>query len=163
MSLSLNELTLAYVGYFWWNTHRLIVSLRYLTSFRLEDKTNIKFIGIESIDLLQVRSWCWTEDRPLPEWIRIQLIITHTDLSVTPLNKTVLWAFFLHVLRYVGVSSQSGLCLWRVFQTFFLIVLRYQFESLFRHSVGCTTYWVHVSPEWCPCDLLHVLSLGTIN
>ena len=32
----------------------------------------------------------------------------------------------------------------------------------FIHWVGCTTYWVHVSLEWDPCDL-HVLSLGTVN
>ena len=46
---------------------------------------------------------------------------------------------------------------------FFLNVLRYQLESWFIHSVGCTTYWVHVSPEWGSCDLLHVLNMGTIN
>ena len=36
-------------------------------------------------------------------------------------------------------------------------------RSLPLHSVGCTTYWVHVSSEWGPCDLLHVLRLGTVN
>ena len=88
--------------------------------------------------------------------------------------------FFRHVLRYeletwyihpVGctthqawVSSQSGLCLWRVFWgTFFLNVLRYQLESWFIHSLGRTTYWVPISPEWGPCDILHVLSVGAVN
>ena len=49
------------------------------------------------------------------------------------------------------------------FLDFFLNVLRYQLQSWFIHSVGCTTCWVHVSPEWGPCDLLHVLSLVTVN
>ena len=64
-------LTLAYVGYFSWNMHWNIVSPRYLTSLLLEDKTNIDFIDIESIDLVQVRSWCWMHDRPLCEWMWI--------------------------------------------------------------------------------------------
>ena len=65
--------------------------------------------------------------------------------------------------REVWVSSQSGLCLWRVFWIFSnRNVLSYQPESLFIHWVGCTTYWVHVSLEWDPCDL-HILSLGTVN
>ena len=41
--------------------------------------------------------------------------------------------------------------------------LRYQLESWWIYSVGCTTYWVHVSRAWGPCDLLHVLGLGTVN
>ena len=49
------------------------------------------------------------------------------------------------------------------FPYFFLNVLPYQHESWFIHWVGCTTYWVHVTLEWDPCDLLHVVSLGTIN
>ena len=48
------------------------------------------------------------------------------------------------------------------FLDFFLNVVPYQLESWFMHWVGCTTYWVHVSLEWDPCDL-HVLSLGTVN
>ena len=48
------------------------------------------------------------------------------------------------------------------FRDFFLNVVPYQLESWFIHWVGCTTYWVHVSLEWHPCDL-HVLSLGTVN
>ena len=44
----------------------------------------------------------------------------------------------------------------------FLNVLPYQLESWFIHWVGCTTYWVHVSLEWDPCDL-HVLSIGTVK
>ena len=48
------------------------------------------------------------------------------------------------------------------FPYFFLNVLLYQLESWFIHWVGCTTYWVHVSLEWDPCDL-HVISLGTVN
>ena len=46
------------------------------------------------------------------------------------------------------------------FLDFFLNVVPYQLESWFIHWVGCTTYRVHVSLEWDPCDL-HVLSLGT--
>ena len=42
------------------------------------------------------------------------------------------------------------------FLDFFLNVLPSQLESWFIHWVGCTTYWVHVSLEWDPCDL-HVL------
>ena len=49
------------------------------------------------------------------------------------------------------------------FPDFFLNVLPYQLESWFLHWVGCKTYWAHVSLEWDPCDLLHVLSLGTVN
>ena len=49
------------------------------------------------------------------------------------------------------------------FPDFFLNVLPYQLESWFIHWVGCTTNWVHVSLEWDPSDLLHVLSLGTVN
>ena len=49
------------------------------------------------------------------------------------------------------------------FPDFFLNVLSYQLESWFIHWVGCTTNWVHVSLEWDPCDLLHVISLGTVN
>ena len=48
------------------------------------------------------------------------------------------------------------------FLDFFLNVVPYQLESWFIHWVGCTTYWVHVSLEWDPCDL-HVLSLGIVN
>ena len=48
------------------------------------------------------------------------------------------------------------------FLDFFLNVVPYQLESWFIHWVGCTTYWVHVSLEWDPCDL-HVLSLGTVK
>ena len=46
---------------------------------------------------------------------------------------------------------------------FFLNVLRYQLESWFIHSLGRTTYGVHISPEWGPCDILHVLSVGAVN
>ena len=35
----------------------------------------------------------------------------------------------------------------------------HQLESWFMHSVVCTIYWVDVSP----CDLLYVLSLGTVT
>ena len=49
------------------------------------------------------------------------------------------------------------------FLDFILNVLPSQLESWFIHWVGCTTYWVHVSLEWDPCDLLHILSLGTVN
>ena len=48
------------------------------------------------------------------------------------------------------------------FLDFFLNVVPYQLESWFIHWVGWTTYWVHVSLEWDPCDL-HVLSLSTVN
>ena len=56
------------------------------------------------------------------------------QMCKAPCHWKVFWAFFLHVLRYeleiwythpvggtthqVWISSQSGLCLWRVFQTF---------------------------------------------
>ena len=56
-----------------------------------------------------------------------------------------------------------GSLLWRVFQTFFSKCWRYRLERWFIHSVGCTTYWVHISPEWGPCALFHVPSLGTVN
>ena len=36
------------------------------------------------------------------------------------------------------------------FPDFFLNGLVYQFDNWFIHSVGCTTYWVHISPEWSP-------------
>ena len=51
------------------------------------------------------------------------------------------------------------------FSDFFLNVLPYQLakESWFIHRVGCTTYWVHVSLDWDRCDLLNVISLGTVN
>ena len=79
------------------------------------------------------------------------------------------------------MNSKSGTHIWQVerqikfefhhnqvsasgeFSRFFLNVLRHQFESWFIHSIGCTKYWVQVSPEWGPCDLLHVLSLHTVN
>ena len=48
------------------------------------------------------------------------------------------------------------------FPDFFLNVLPYQLESWFMQWVGCTTYWVHVSREWDPCDIFHVLSLVTV-
>ena len=28
--------------------------------------------------------------------------------------------------------------------------------------MGCTTYWVHISPEWGPSGLLHIPSLDTV-
>ena len=63
--------------------------------------------------------------------------------------------------RWHDTSSLSFITIRRVLQTFSLSVLR--LESWLIHSVGCTTYWVHVSPDWGPYDLLHVLSLGTGN
>ena len=49
------------------------------------------------------------------------------------------------------------------FPDFFLSDLRYQLGSCFIHSVCCTTYRVHVSPEWGPCDLFHVLRIRAVN
>ena len=63
--------------------------------------------------------------------------------------------------RWHDTSSLSFITIRRVLQTFSLSVLR--LESWLIHSVGCTTYWVDVSPDWGPYDLLHVLSLGTGN
>ena len=63
------------------------------------------------------------------------------------------WSLSFIRNRYLPLKS---------FLDFFLNVLPYQLESWFIHWVGCTTYWVHVSLGWGPCDL-HVLSLGTVN
>ena len=47
----------------------------------------------------------------------------------------------------------------REFHRVVLNVWRYQLESWYTHSVCCTAYWVHVSTETGPCDLLYVLNL----
>ena len=107
---------------------------------------------------------------------------THTEIVsvLTPIDFCHVWEFFgplgdkntgkggvssaTSQWHEVWVSSESGLDLpLKSFLDFFLNVLPYQLESWFIHWVGCTTYWVHVSLEWDPYDLLHVFSLGTVN
>ena len=73
------------------------------------------------------------------------------ELIELPANDT--WGLSFIRIRSLPLES---------FLDFFLNVAPYQLESWFTHWVGCTTYWVHVSLEWDPCDL-HVLSLGTVN
>ena len=69
--------------------------------------------------------------------------------------------------RWHGTSSLSFITITppplESFPDIFSNGLRYQFESCFIHSVVCTTYWVHVSPEWGPCDPLHVLALAQLT
>ena len=110
------------------------------------------------------------------------LVATNTqkgDLSRAPHHRNVFFSFFSACFeiwtwnlvytsgRWHNTSSLNFITIrsrpLESFPDFFLNVLRCQFESWFIHSVGCTTYWVHVSPEWGPCDQLHVLSLGTVN
>ena len=106
---------------------------------------------------------------------------THTQIVsvLTPTDFCHAWAIFgslvdkntqkgeLVELRASGTWGLSFITIrslpLKSFPDFFLNVLPYQLESWFIHWVGCTTYWVHVSLEWDPCDLLHVLSLGTVN
>ena len=105
---------------------------------------------------------------------------THIQiLSVlTPICFCHAWAFFGPLvdkntrkgeLIELPASDTWGLSFIRIgslplksFLAIFLNVLPYQLESWFIHWVSCTTYWVHVSLEWDPCDL-HFLSLGTVN
>ena len=98
---------------------------------------------------------------------------------LTPTDFCYAWAIFVPLvdkttrkgeLVELPASDTWGLSFIRIrslplksFPDFFLNVLPYQLESWFIHWVDCTTYWVHVSLEWDPCDLLHVLSLGTVN
>ena len=106
---------------------------------------------------------------------------THTQIVsvLTPVDFCHAWAIFGSLvgkntrkweLVELPASDTWGLNFVRIrslplknFLNFFLNVLPSQLESWFIHWVGCTTYWVHVSLEWDPCDLLHVLSLGTVN
>ena len=73
------------------------------------------------------------------------------ELVELPASDT--WGLSFIIIRSLPLKS---------FLDFFLNVVPYQLESWFIHWVGCTTYWVHVSLDWDPCDL-HVLSLGTVN
>ena len=105
---------------------------------------------------------------------------THTQIVsvLTPIDFCHAWGIFYPLvdentqkgeLIELPASDRWGLSFIRIrslplksFLNFFLNVLPYELESCFIHWVGCTTYWVHVSLEWDPCDL-HVLSLGTVN
>ena len=104
---------------------------------------------------------------------------THTQIVsvLTPIDFCHAWAIFGPLVdktleRRVSRASsqwhmrfefhQNQVSASEEFLDFFLNVVPYQLESWFIHWVGCTTYWVHVSLEWDPCDL-HVLSLGTVN
>ena len=105
---------------------------------------------------------------------------THTQIVsvLTPIDFCHAWAIFGPLvdkntrkgeLVELPSSDTWGLSFIRIrslplknFRDFFLNVVPHQLESWFIHWVGCTTYWIHVSPEWHPCDL-HVLSLGTVN
>ena len=100
------------------------------------------------------------------------------ELMELPASKKF-YRLFLYMFRYMnlkrGVYIQQ--VVWHMrfefhhnqvyasgeFSGLFLNVLRYLLQSWFIHSVGCTTYWVYVSPEWGCCDLLHVLSIVTVN
>ena len=53
-------------------------------------------------------------------------------------------------LSFIRIRS----LLLKSFLDFFLNVVPYQLESWYIHWVGCTTYWVHVSLEWDPCDIM---------
>ena len=107
--------------------------------------------------------------------------LVHTQIVsvLTPVDFCLLWAIFGPL---VGKNTRKGelvelqasdtwsLSFIRIrslplksFLDFFLNVLPSQLESWFIHWVVCITYWDHVSLEWDPCDLLHVLSLGTVN
>ena len=106
---------------------------------------------------------------------------THTQIVsvLTPVDFCLPWAIFGPLvgkntrkgeLVELPASDTWGLSFIRIrslplksFLDFFLNVLPSQLESWFIHWVVCTTYWDHVSLEWDPCDLLHVLSLGTVN
>ena len=74
------------------------------------------------------------------------------ELVELPASNT--WGLSFITIRSLPLKS---------FPDCFLNVLPYQLESWFIHWVGYTKYWVHISLEWDPCDLLHVLSLGTVN
>ena len=105
---------------------------------------------------------------------------THTQIVsvLTPIDFCHAWAIFGHLvdnntgkgeLIELPASDTWGLSFIRIrslplksFLAFFLNVVPYHLESWFIHWVGCSTYWVHVSLEWDPCDL-HVLSLGTVT
>ena len=107
--------------------------------------------------------------------------LVHTQIVsvLTPTDFCHAWAIFGPLvdkntwkgeLVELPASDTWGLSFIRIrslplksFLDFFLNVLSYQLESWFIHWVGCTTYWVHVSLEWDPSDLRHVLSLGTVN
>ena len=106
--------------------------------------------------------------------------LVHTQIVsvLTPIDFCHVWAMFGPLvdkntrkgeLVELPASNTLSLSFIRIrslplksFLDFFLNVLSYQLESWFIHWVGCTTYWVHVSLEWDPCDL-HILSLGTVN
>ena len=79
------------------------------------------------------------------------LVDKNTRVSRAPSQRHMKFEF--HQNQVSASEEFSGL---------FLNVLPYQLESWFIHWEGCTTWWVHVSLEWDPCDL-HVLSLGTVN
>ena len=107
--------------------------------------------------------------------------LVHTQIVsvLTPTDFCHAWAIFGPLvdkstrkveLVELPASDTWCLCFIRIrslplksFPDFFLNVLPYQLESWFIHWVGCTIYWVHVSLEWDSCDLLHDLSLGTVN
>ena len=104
--------------------------------------------------------------------------LVHTQIVsvLTPTDFCHAWAIFGPLvdkntqkweLVELPASDTWGLSFIRIrslplkrFPDFFLNILPYQLESWFVHCVGCTTYWVYVSLD---CDLLHVLSLGTVN
>ena len=57
-------------------------------------------------------------------------------------------------LSFITISSMPL----ESFLDFFLNVLRYLLQSWFIHSVGCTTYWVNVLPEWGSCAFFMFLA-----
>ena len=83
------------------------------------------------------------------------------------LSRSIGLCWFFLQLGNGDLKSQKGKSHWwdhhgslplESFPDVFLNVSRCQFKSWFIHSVGCTTYWVHVSPECGSCDLLHLLA-----
>ena len=80
----------------------------------------------------------------------------HQILNETVVNRSVKLKMVQTLFLFIFLHLNS-------FPEFFQHILRHQFESWFIHLVVCTTNWVHVSPAWGSCDLLHVVRLGTVK
>ena len=76
------------------------------------------------------------------------------NLVYTPSRWHDTWGLSFITIRSMPLDS---------FLDFFLNVLRYLLQIWLIYSVGCTTYWVYVSPEWGSCDLIHVLSQSQLT
>ena len=136
-----------------WHDRSSLIFIAIRSIWHLQPKiSQIRFSTHGLINYMNPSSWA----RTLIKWV-----------FWPPLIFVTVWQFLARwpkTLRSVNHSLDLiGSPPLESFPDFFLNVLMYQLESWSINLVGCTTYWVHVSPQRGPCDLLHVLSQAQLT